>query len=180
MRDCLQLLGAAIRRACMHGRVWGSPDPDLSNTKSPASWQAQPGGGDFWGAEERSSRVGARSALRHHFGRGCPNAENEVNAVSSAARPSGEHHRAVGAFSARPLQYEPPPGCACRDARQRQRQRQRPCPCPCQRRPGNERPQWAASSRCPHRSLMRYRARMRSRRHSAWPSPSNEQTVHAA
>ena len=93
-----------------------------------------------WGAEERSSRVGARSALRHHFGRGCPNAENAVNAVSSAARPSGEHHRAVGAFSARPLQYEPPPGCACRDARQRQR----PCPCPCpcqrqrQRRPGNE------------------------------------------
>ena len=116
--------------ACMHGRVWGSPGPDLPNTKSPASRQAQPGGGDFWSAEERSSRVGARSALRHHFGRGCPNAENEVNAVSSAARPSGEHHRAVGAFSARPLQYEPPPGCACRDARQRQRQRQR--------RPGNE------------------------------------------
>ena len=143
MRDCLQLLGAAIRRACMHGRVQGNPDPDLPNTKSPASRQAQPGGGDFWSAEERSSRVGARSALRCHSGRGCPNGENEVNAVSSAARPSCEHHRAVGAFSARPLQVEPTPGCACRDARQRQR----PCPCPCpcqrQRRPGNERPLWA-------------------------------------
>jgi hypothetical protein len=93
--------------------------PGIPNTKDPASRQAQPGGGDFWGAEERTARVGARSALRHHFGRGCPNAAPAGRAVSSAARPVREHHRAVGAFSARPFQYEPPPGCACRDARQR-------------------------------------------------------------
>ena len=73
---------------------------------------AQPGGGDFCGAEEHSLGVGARSALRHHSGRGCPNAAPAGRVVSSAARPSGEHHRAVGAFSARPPQYEPAPGCA--------------------------------------------------------------------
>ena len=105
-----------LRRQAAGLRESGSKIP---NTNDPASRQAQPGGGDFWSAEEHSPRVGARSALRHHSGRGCLNGENEVNAVSSAARPWGEHHRAVGAFSARPLQYEPPPGCACRDARQR-------------------------------------------------------------
>ncbi len=140
-RTCLAKQDLSPVPACMHGRVRGSPDPDLPNTKCPASRQAQPGGGDFWSAEERSSRVGARSALRHHSGRGCPNEAPAGRVVSSAARPSGEHRRAVGAFSARPLQVEPPPGCACRDARQRQRpcqrQRQR------QRRPGNDRPQRA-------------------------------------
>ena len=121
-------------------RVAGKPGLRHPENQDPASRQAQPGGGDFWGAEERTARVGARSALRCHSGRGCPNAAPAGRVVRSAARPvrdnercgeahncakrllcRSQHHRAVGAFSARPLQYEPPPGCACRDARHRQR-----------------------------------------------------------
>ncbi len=89
----------------------------IPNTKDTAARQAVAGGGDLWGAEEHSPRVGARSALRCHSGRGCSNAAPAGRIVSSAARPSGEHHRAVGAFSARPPQCEPPPATACRDAR---------------------------------------------------------------
>ena len=73
--------------------------PGPPNTEDPASRQAVPGGGDFWGAEERSPGVGARSALRCHSGRGCPSAESAANAASSAARPLGEYRRAVDAFS---------------------------------------------------------------------------------
>ena len=82
-----------------------------------SSRQAVPGGGDFCGGEEASpghkqsiglfvpgeqqglwpgaagkaiSWVGARSALRKHAHRGCPNEVNAVNVVSSAMRPKSE------------------------------------------------------------------------------------------
>jgi hypothetical protein len=73
-------------------------------------------------AEERSRRGGARSALRKlTFIAACPSVAPAGRAASSAMRPGGEHRRSVGAFSARPSRRcEPPPGCACRDARQRQ------------------------------------------------------------
>ncbi len=92
--------------------VFGSP-----NTKDTASRQAVAGGGDLWGAEERSPGGGARSALRQHSRRGCSNGVRAARVVSSAPHPLGEHHRAVGASSARPLQCEPPPATACRAAR---------------------------------------------------------------
>ena len=87
-----------------------------AHTNATSSRQAVSGGGDLWGAEQRSSEVGARSALREHARCGCPNGESEANAVSSAARPLREQRRGVGACP-RPPRCEPPPDTACRDAR---------------------------------------------------------------
>jgi hypothetical protein len=82
------------------------------------------GGARWWRfqrrAEERRRRGGARSALREHSHRGCLSVAPAGRAASSSVRPGGEHRRSVGAFSARPRRCEPPPGTACRDARQRQ------------------------------------------------------------
>ena len=82
------------------------------------------GGARWWRfqrrAEERRRRGGARSALRQHSHRGCLSVAPAGRAASSSVRPGGEHRRSVGAFSARPRRCEPPPGTACRDARQRQ------------------------------------------------------------
>jgi peptide/nickel transport system ATP-binding protein len=82
------------------------------------------GGARWWRfqrrAEERRRRGGARSALRCHSHRGCLSVAPAGRAASSSMRPGGEHRRSVGAFSARPRRCEPPPGTACRDARQRQ------------------------------------------------------------
>jgi hypothetical protein len=115
-------LGSRVRGVRDVGARDRGPGPDATHTAHPASRQAEPGGGDFWRAEEHRPRVGARSALRLHSGRICLNEAPAGRAVSYAARPWGEHRRVVGAFSARPRQHEPPPGSACRDARQRQRQ----------------------------------------------------------
>ena len=68
-----------------------------ANSENPASRKSVPGGGDLCGGEERRSGVGARSALRKHSHRGCPNVESEANAVSSAVRPQPEHRSAVDA-----------------------------------------------------------------------------------
>ncbi len=62
------------------------------NTNATSSRQAVSGEGDFCGGEERSNRVGARSALRNLTHRGCPNG---VNKVSSAMRLWCEHRSAV-------------------------------------------------------------------------------------
>jgi hypothetical protein len=78
----------------------------------------------LWGAEERSGRGGARSALRQHSHRTCPNEAPAGRVVSCAMRPCCEHRRAVCASSARPPHHEPPPAPACRDARRRQRKPQ--------------------------------------------------------
>jgi hypothetical protein len=82
------------------------------------------GGARWWRfqrrAEERRRRGGARSALQHQIHRGCLSVAPAGRAASSSVRPGGEHRRSVGAFSARPRRCEPPPGTACRDARQRQ------------------------------------------------------------
>ena len=72
------------------------------HTKAIDSRQSVPGAGDLWGAEEHSPGVGARSALRKHSRRGCPNAANAVRVVSSATRPQGAHRRAVGRSTDRP------------------------------------------------------------------------------
>ncbi len=97
-----------------------APDPGATHTKSPASRQAGPGAGDLWGAEERSGRGGARSALGQHSHRACPNEEPAGRVVSCAMRPAREHRRAVCASSARPPHHERAPGPACREARQRE------------------------------------------------------------
>ena len=61
-----------------------------------SSRQVVSGGSDRWGAEQRSSAVGAHSALRHLTRCGCPSGVNAVNKASSAARPLGEQRREVG------------------------------------------------------------------------------------
>ena len=62
-----------------------------------ASRQAVAVRGDLWVGEERSPWVGARSAHPYLTRRRWLSAANEVSAASSAARPKGEHHSAVGA-----------------------------------------------------------------------------------
>jgi hypothetical protein len=94
-------------------------------TTPPSLFHSVAAGGARWWrfqrrAEERSCRGRARSALRKHFHRGCLSVAPAGRAASSAMRPGGEHRRSVGAFSARPRRCEPPPGTACRDARQSQ------------------------------------------------------------
>ena len=126
---CVLGARAFAGRFAAFGRPESGPrntDPGTRKTKSAASRQPLPGGGDLWGAEEASPGhkqssglfvpgerpghwpgaackaspgVGARSALRHHSHRGCPSAESAANAASSAMRPLGEHRRAVDAFS---------------------------------------------------------------------------------
>ena len=60
-------------------------------------------GARLGGAEHRSARGGARSALRDLTRRSCPNAVSEANEVSSAPCRGREKRRAVGA------QRRPPP-----------------------------------------------------------------------
>jgi hypothetical protein len=76
-------------------------------------------------AGEPHARFGGRGGSKpslplQHSHRGCLSGAPAGRAASSSVRPGGEHHRSVGAFSARPRRCEPPPGTACRDARQRQ------------------------------------------------------------
>jgi hypothetical protein len=79
------------------------------------SRQAIPGRGDLWGGEERTTGVGAHSALRKPTRRTCPSAVSAANAAGCAARPQAEHRSEVEALR-RPLHHEPLPGAACRDA----------------------------------------------------------------
>ena len=60
------------------------------------AWQAVPGRGDFWGGEEHSAWVGARSALRKLTRGRCLNGASAASIVSSTARPMREHRSAVG------------------------------------------------------------------------------------
>ncbi len=83
--------------------------------RSWTSRQTMPGRGDLWGGEEHRAGVGARSALRGLTRRGCPSAVSAANVASCAARPQAEHRSEVGA-KRRPLQHEPLPGAACRNA----------------------------------------------------------------
>jgi hypothetical protein len=123
-------------RASVPGSCAGLKTSALHSRKS------VPGGGDLCGGEEASpghqqsrgllvpgeqqglwpgaackarAGVGARSALRKHSHRGCPNVESEANKVSSAvptpARAPQRSRRAV-----RPSQCEPAPGSDFRDA----------------------------------------------------------------
>jgi len=80
------------------------------------SRQAVPGGGDFWGEEQRRAGLGARSALGCLTRRRCLSAVSAANVASSAPRARTEQRTAVGA-QRRPPQHEPLPGTACRDAR---------------------------------------------------------------
>jgi hypothetical protein len=82
----------------------------------PTSRQAVPGGGDFWGEEQRRAGLGARSALRKLTRRICLSAVSEAHVASYATRARTEQRTAVGA-QRRPPRHEPPPGTACGDAR---------------------------------------------------------------
>ena len=86
-----------------------------TNTASDAAWRAVPARGDFWGDEQRSAGVGARSALRDLTRRDCPSETNAVSAASFAARPRREQRSGVGA-KRRPPQHEPLAGAAGRAA----------------------------------------------------------------
>ena len=58
----------------------------------------------LWGAEEHRACGLARSAIRAHSRRSCPSAAPAGRVASSATGRKTAHRRAVGAFSARPLQ----------------------------------------------------------------------------
>ena len=110
-------------------------------------------GGARWGrvqrrAEERRRRGGARSALRKLTHRHCLNGAREARAVSLAMRPGGEHRRSVGAFSARPRRCSPPPGTACRDARQRQGSSRSATGNEARQRQGSSGPECQSQSQC--------------------------------
>ncbi len=88
----------------------------LRNKREEPSRQAVPAGGDLWSDEDRTTRVGARSALRPLTRRNCLSAVSKANAASSATRPLAENRSAVGA-TRRPRNHEPTAGTAWRDAR---------------------------------------------------------------
>ena len=94
--NAISSLGVAVVRESLgrffYERYWGLA---AASSNAASSRQAVSGGGDFCGGEERSTRVGARSALRNLTHRGCPNGVNEVNKVSSAMRPWCEHRSGV-------------------------------------------------------------------------------------
>ncbi len=110
------LLGAAEARRGPPGHGFAAVVlVSASNTQHvPSSRRAVSALGDFGGAEERSSKAGARSALQHLTHRSCLNGVSEANAVSSAVRPWSEHRREVGA-QRRPPTYEPRADTARRD-----------------------------------------------------------------
>ena len=111
------LLGASHARRAPPGQPFAAGSGGSARLPPPVlERQAVPGGGDFWGDEKRRAGVGARSALRKLTRRICPSAASAANAASYAARPRTEHRSGVGA-QRRPPQHEPPPGTACRDAR---------------------------------------------------------------
>ena len=94
------LLGAAEARPSPPERSFavGLAAFAATNTNhTTSSRQAVQGGGDFCGGEERSTRIGARGALRQHSHRGCSNGVSEANKVSSAMRPWCEHRSGVDA-----------------------------------------------------------------------------------
>jgi hypothetical protein len=84
-----------------------------------ASRQALPDGGACRGGEKRSTALDARSAFRHHDGRGCPNGESAANTVSSAPRPLDEHRSEVGVHADRRRQrpYRATPDAGLLDER---------------------------------------------------------------
>jgi hypothetical protein len=71
-------------------------------------------------AEERSGRGGARSALRELTHRHCLSGAPAGRAASLAMRLGDEYRRLSARSAPDQAAHEPPPGCACRDARQRQ------------------------------------------------------------
>ena len=91
-----------------------SPSPLQSVAAGAARW------GRFGGAEERSGRGGARSALRELTHRHCLSGAPAGRAASLAMRLGDEYHRLSARSAPDQAAHEPPPGCACRDARQRQ------------------------------------------------------------
>jgi hypothetical protein len=86
-------------------RAAGTPNPV-------AARKAVPGAGDFWGGEERSVRVGARSALRQLtcrslFGRSERSERSEFSGSTRTRAPQWSRR-------GRPPRHEPAPGSACR------------------------------------------------------------------
>ena len=80
-----------------------------------AARQAVPGRGDFWGGEERSPEVGARSALQHLtrgrlFERSERSERSEFDRATSGRAPQRSRR------TRRPPRHEPLPGTACRAA----------------------------------------------------------------
>ena len=106
----------------------------LSIATSERRGRRSPVGAIWRRAEERSGRGGARSALRQHSHRHCLSGAPNGRAASLAMRPGREHRRLSARSAPDQAAYEPPPGCACRDARQRQRSPGQVCHCQCQRR----------------------------------------------
>ena len=63
-------------------------------TQSLHSRKLVPGRGDLCGGKEHRAGVGARSVLRKHSYRSCPNGESKAHKVGSAVRPQPEHRSA--------------------------------------------------------------------------------------
>ena len=87
-----------------------------TKTSAVVARQALPAGGDFWGGEERSLGVGARSAHQKLTSPRLFERSERSERSEFGARLQGEHHSGVGA-KRRPPQHEPHAGSACRAAR---------------------------------------------------------------
>jgi len=102
--------------AALVERAFAEPQEvcDSGTPPWPASRQAAPGRGDFWGDEKRSFGVGARSALRALTCR----IVFERRERSERSELSGTTPRRASQCSrrSRPPRHEPLPGAACRDA----------------------------------------------------------------
>jgi len=110
------LLGASHAGRAPPGRPFAATSEGARRTPTRhPERQAVPRRRAVCGAEQRSLKGGARSALRYLTCRICLSAVSVANEASYAARPSCEQRRAVGA------QHRPPQparlrGTACRDA----------------------------------------------------------------
>ena len=113
----------ALRSSAPHRRIVTCPARLCGSARgvrprtNPAttSRRAAPGRGDLCGDEERSARVGARSALRDLTRRYCLSVAPATARSELSARPRHEHRSGVGA-KRRPPQHEPLAGAAWRDA----------------------------------------------------------------
>jgi hypothetical protein len=111
------LLGAPEARHVLPTRAFAGHVVVFSpRTSARAARRAVPGRRDLWGGEERSTGVGARSALRALTRRICLNEAHAVRVVSYATRAQGEYRSEVGAKRRPHHQREPLPGTARRVA----------------------------------------------------------------
>jgi hypothetical protein len=113
--------GSARQAVSAGGDLWGDESVGRGSKSACADLDGRSGLA-LWVSPRRLG-VGERSSLRGLTRRTCPNAANEVSAVSCATRPRAEHRSAVGA-QRRPPHHEPPADTACRAPQASARERE--------------------------------------------------------